>query len=70
MIAMTVRHAINHRSARRERRMHVVPMPARRMRDAGGPEDRACYSCGCGTLFEAPVSTTVSCPACATVQAW
>jgi len=42
----------------------------RRMRDAGGPDDRACYSCGCGFLFEAPVSTSVHCPHCDTVQAW
>jgi len=42
----------------------------RRMRYAGGPDDRACYSCGCGFLFEAPVSTSVHCPHCDTVQAW
>jgi len=42
----------------------------RRMRDAGGPDDRATYSCGCGFLFEAPVSTSVPCPHCDTLQAW
>lgn len=42
----------------------------RRMRDAGGPDDRACYSCACGFLFEAAVSTSVQCPHCTTVQAW
>lgn len=60
--------------------MHVVPAAAprpapmhpaeRRMRDAGGPDDRACYSCSCGYLFEAPVTTTVQCPHCDALQAW
>jgi hypothetical protein len=62
------------------RRLHVVPAPEprpapmhpaeRRMRDAGGPNDRACYSCGCGFVFIAPVSTSVHCPHCDTEQAW
>jgi hypothetical protein len=42
----------------------------RRLRDAGGPDDRACYSCCCGYFFEAPVSTSVRCPHCDTLQAW
>jgi hypothetical protein len=42
----------------------------RRMRDAGGPDDRACYTCGCGFVFVAPVSTSVQCPHCDTGQAW
>lgn len=64
----------------RARPLHVVPDPAplpepihpaeRRLRDAGGPDDRATYACQCGYLFEAPVSTTVSCPNCAAEQAW
>jgi hypothetical protein len=64
----------------RNRRLHIVPSPAprpepvhadeRRLRDAGGPRDRACYSCGCGYLFEAQVSATVQCPKCSTEQAW
>jgi hypothetical protein len=44
--------------------------PQARERDAGGPEDRAAYSCSCGHLFEAPVSTTVGCPHCGGTQAW
>ena len=62
------------------RRLHVVPGPTpppepihpaeRRLRDAGGPDDRATYACGCGYLFEAPVSTTVGCPNCGAQQAW
>jgi hypothetical protein len=64
----------------RRRRLHIVPSPAprpepvhsdeRRLRDAGGPHDRACYSCACGYLFEAPVSASVRCPNCRTEQAW
>ena len=42
----------------------------RRLRDAGGPDDRACYSCSCGYFFEAPVSTSVRCPHCDTLQDW
>jgi hypothetical protein len=80
MTAMTVKQAIAARRTPTGRRLHIVPQPAprpapmhpaeRRMRDAGGPDDRACYSCGCGFLFEAPVSTSVHCPHCDTVQAW
>lgn len=46
---------------------------APRTRDArrgGGPEDRALYSCLCGYVFTAPVSTSVDCPHCGTEQAW
>jgi uncharacterized protein (DUF983 family) len=38
--------------------------------EAGGPVDRACYTCQCGYLFVAMVSTTVKCPHCGTEQAW
>ncbi len=41
-----------------------------RVRAAGGPIDTALYTCGCGYLFSAAVSTTVSCPHCGTGQAW
>jgi hypothetical protein len=46
------------------------PDPEARVREAGGPEDRACYSCSCGLVFEAEVSTSVSCPHCGSDQAW
>lgn len=46
------------------------PTPQARERDAGGPEDRAAYCCGCGYVFVAPVSTTVGCPNCGGTQAW
>lgn len=64
----------------RRRRLHVVP-PAppppepmrpdeRRLRDAGGPDDRAVFTCGCGYLFEARVTASVGCPRCGEQQAW
>ena len=68
------------RRAAARRRMRTVPAPEprpepvhpaeRRLRDAGGPEDRATYGCACGCLFQAPVSTSVSCPVCGGGQAW
>lgn len=42
----------------------------RRMRDSGGPVDNATYTCTCGCVFQAPVSTGVACPVCQTAQAW
>jgi hypothetical protein len=42
----------------------------RRLRAAGGPDDRAQYSCGCGYVWEAHVSASVSCPHCGAAQAW
>jgi hypothetical protein len=41
-----------------------------RIREGGGPIDRAFYSCGCGYVFVAEVSTTVKCPYCQAGQAW
>lgn len=80
MTTTTLPRIIPRRRARSTRRMHVVPTPAprpepmhpaeRRMRDAGGPNDRACYACGCGYLFQAEVSTSVDCPHCHVAQAW
>jgi hypothetical protein len=43
---------------------------AERVREAGGPIDRASYACACGYLFSAFVSTTVACPHCGADQAW
>jgi hypothetical protein len=42
----------------------------RRMRAAGGPADRAQYTCVCGFVFQADVSTSVACPHCGAAQAW
>ncbi len=64
----------------RRRRLHVVPPSPpppepvhpdeRRLRDAGGPDDRAVFTCGCGYLFEARVTASVGCPRCGEHQAW
>jgi hypothetical protein len=80
MTPMSVRQLSSQHKARSRRRLHIVPTPEplpapmhpaeRRMRDAGGPDDRACYSCSCGFVFVAPVSTSVHCPHCETEQAW
>lgn len=42
----------------------------RRARASGGPIDNAQYACGCGYVFEAAVSTSVTCPHCGAGQAW
>ena len=52
-----------------------APEPAehreeQRARESGGPIDNASYSCDCGLVFDAPVSTSVHCPHCGTTQAW
>ena len=49
---------------------HACDPAVLRVREAGGPIDQASYSCECGYLFRAPVSTSVVCPHCGTGQAW
>jgi hypothetical protein len=46
------------------------PRTAKRRREAGAPQDQAVYSCRCGFVFEAQVSTSVGCPHCGDMQAW
>ena len=41
-----------------------------RSRASGGPIDNAQYTCSCGYVFSAAVSTSVTCPHCGTSQAW
>lgn len=41
-----------------------------RVRSAGGPDDVAVYTCGCGLMWEAHVTASVRCPRCADTQAW
>ena len=43
---------------------------ARRRRREPAPQDHALYSCECGFVFEAAVSTSVGCPHCGGAQAW
>jgi len=45
-------------------------LAVQRVRDAGGPVDKASYSCECGCVFVAAVSTTVKCPHCEAGQTW
>jgi hypothetical protein len=64
---------------RRPRRLSAVASPPalaptnlarERNKRANVTEDAATYSCGCGYVFTAPVSTTVDCPHCGAGQAW
>jgi hypothetical protein len=63
---------------RRTRRSHAVaspspsPVSAARERNqrANLCQDAALYSCGCGYVFTALVSTSVGCPHCGADQAW
>jgi transcription initiation factor IIE alpha subunit len=52
-----------------------VPAPPelkeeKRVRESGGPEDLAFYTCSCGYAFDAAVTTSVTCPHCGAGQAW
>ena len=47
-----------------------LDLAVEKVREAGGPIDRAAYNCQCGYGFSASVSTTVSCPHCGAAQAW
>jgi hypothetical protein len=68
------------RPSRRQPHQHapraLEPIPqacdpaVERVRQAGGPIDRASYACACGYMFRASVSTSVSCPHCGADQAW
>lgn len=63
------------RFARRPRRNPAAPSepPTAEMvraRRTPPSQDRALYSCGCGYVFTARVTTTVDCPHCGTGQAW
>jgi hypothetical protein len=42
----------------------------RRVRESGGPDDRALYGCHCGCAFQAAVTASVACPRCGASQAW
>jgi len=75
---LTTRLPRKSRTVRDRRKAPRVPdtIPTREAaerRDArrgGGPQDRALYTCECGYVFSAPVSTSVGCPHCGTDQAW
>jgi hypothetical protein len=47
----------------------VTPARERNQR-ANVTQDAALYSCNCGFVFTAPVTTSVGCPHCGSDQAW
>jgi predicted Zn-ribbon and HTH transcriptional regulator len=47
----------------------VTPGRERNKR-ANVSEDAALYSCQCGYVFKAEVTTSVGCPHCGSAQAW
>lgn len=49
--------------------VHSDPEVAER-RHTGPSEDHALYTCECGYVFRALVTTSVGCPHCARTQAW
>ena len=48
----------------------VISLARERNQRANLTQDAALYSCGCGYVFTAPVSTSVDCPHCGADQAW
>jgi rubrerythrin len=64
------RHTTSLLEAIQEQPVSACDPDAERVREAGGPIDRASYACACGYLFSASVSTTVTCPHCGADQAW
>ena len=59
-----------HRPARAVVSPPPTSLARERNKRANVSEDTATYSCGCGYVFTAPVSTTVGCPHCGADQAW
>ena len=59
-----------HRPARAVVTSTATSLARERNKRANVSEDTATYSCGCGYVFTAPVSTTVDCPHCGAGQAW
>jgi hypothetical protein len=66
------RHAAgSRRPALLTRRARHAAAPSReRNKRANISQDAALYSCGCGYVFKAEVTTSVGCPHCGTDQAW
>jgi hypothetical protein len=73
-----VAHAVAARARQAGKRITREPIAAdrpgdvtvERTRAVGGPLDLATYSCRCGLIFSAAVSTTVCCPHCGEEQDW
>jgi hypothetical protein len=74
---MTVLASPKRKQTSRLRRRVERPAPdapreaeAGRRRELGPQADQALYTCGCGFVFNAAVSTSVGCPHCGDTQAW
>ncbi len=52
------------------RRSTAVSPARERNKRANVSEDAALYSCECGYVFKAAVTTDVGCPHCGSAQAW
>lgn len=63
------RRGAGHRTADQALGGQRQPAPRSR-RQGGGLQDQALYSCSCGYVFNAAVSTSVGCPHCGGTQAW
>jgi hypothetical protein len=63
---------LRRRSRRRSgiRRDATVSPVRERNKRANVSEDAALYTCGCGYVFTAAVTTSVGCPHCGSAQAW
>jgi rubrerythrin len=57
------------RRSRRRTAERVAPVRERNQR-ANVSEDAATYTCSCGYVFKAAVTTSVGCPHCGEAQAW
>jgi hypothetical protein len=52
-------------------RSRATASPGReRNKRANVSQDAALYSCSCGYVFKAAVTTSVGCPHCGSAQAW
>ena len=70
---ITSQLTLSRRRSRRDSkwRAQAVASPARaRNQRANVSQDAALYSCSCGYIFKAAVTTSVGCPHCGTDQAW
>jgi Zn finger protein HypA/HybF involved in hydrogenase expression len=61
---------LSRRRPRKRRAKVVVSATRERNKRANISQDAATYSCECGYVFKAAVTTSVGCPHCGTNQAW
>jgi hypothetical protein len=64
------RRASWHHDGEADNAARAAEAAARRGVGSADPADLASYSCECGLVFSAAVSTTVQCPHCGAQQAW